>query len=92
MALQKDPELSISTEKTHELWIEESRYMFDDRHAKLTTTNGGFLLEFATKLSDGSTDEDYLELGWKKLVITDPPNVDPSLFVVSEDGYDETET
>ena len=66
--------------------------MFDDRHAKLTTTNGGFLLEFATKLSDGSTDEDYLELGWKKLVITDPPNVDPSLFVVSEDGYDETET
>lgn len=52
--------------------------MVNINYAKLVINGtSGIGLIFSLLLPEGSTDEDYLELGWKKIVLTNPPEYDP---------------
>ena len=64
--------------------------MISTKHAKLISSDCGFELKFAPLLSGDATDEDYLALGWKKIVINRPKDIDESKFTVVQDGYIET--
>ena len=63
--------------------------MVNITYAKLNDARGAII--FAPMLPEGSTDQDYLALGWKKIV-NDRPVVDETLFKVIEKWYDETDS
>lgn len=62
------------------------------KYGKIECINSNFNLKFAPLLPEGSTDEDYLELGWKKIVLTNPPEYDLQTQYAFQNGYDETDT
>lgn len=64
--------------------------MISVNHAKLVSGDYGYELEFAPFLSGDASDEDYLELGWKKIVVNKPKDVDENRFNVVQSGYKET--
>ena len=64
--------------------------MISTKYAKLISRGQGFELEFAPLLSGDTTDADYLSLGWKKIVINPPVDVDQEKFFVIQNGYKET--
>lgn len=64
--------------------------MISTTHAKMISSDSGYNLEFAPLLSADSSDEEYLSLGWKKIVINYPKDIDESRFTVVQNGYKET--
>ena len=63
--------------------------MVNIKYAKLNDTRSAII--FAPMLPEDSTDQDYLALGWKKIV-NDRPAVDESRFKVINKWYDETDS
>ena len=63
--------------------------MVNIKYAKLNDTRSAII--FAPMLPEGSTDQDYLALGWKKIV-NDRPVVDETRFKVISKWYDETDS
>ena len=63
--------------------------MVNIKYAKLNDARSAII--FAPMLPEGSTDQDYLALGWKKIV-NDRPVVDETRFKVINKWYDETDS
>ena len=66
--------------------------MVNINYGKIIVTGKTYILKFAPYLGDEATSEDYLALGWKKIVQTAPPIYDSNIQNLFSDGYEETDT